>query len=194
MTSITLRAANPDDAKAISELKVLCWRDTYKGLMPESVLQTMDAKAEEPHWRDWLADEKAGLSAYILHKDTALIGYALAGAFRPVSPQETEEAGQLILADAEIYAIYLHPNHQRQGHGQRLMAALVKDLIQQGYKDLALWVLGGNQKGETFYEKLGAREGPKRLERRSNKIVFREKAYIWPDLRALQARLTLHSV
>ena len=194
MTSIALRAANPDDAKAISELKVLCWRDSYKGLMPDAALQNLDAKAEEPHWREWLSDEKSGLCAYVLHEGKNLIGYALAGPFRPVEEPDGGAEKSPDLAASEIYAIYLHPNHQRQGHGKTLLSALAKDLIKHGYKDMALWVLGGNVKAESFYEAMGGEGGPKRVQRRGNKIVFREKAYIWPDLRALQARLTIKPV
>jgi ribosomal protein S18 acetylase RimI-like enzyme len=194
MTSIALRAANPDDAKAISELKVLCWRDSYKGLMPDAALQNLDAKAEEPHWREWLSDEKSGLCAYVLHEGQNLIGYALAGPFRPVEGPEDGSEQTPDLAASEIYAIYLHPNHQRQGHGKTLISALAKDLIKHDYKDMALWVLGGNVKAESFYEAMGGEDGPKRVQRRGNKIVFREKAYIWPDLRALQAKLTIKPV
>ncbi|HAT87788.1 GNAT family N-acetyltransferase [Cohaesibacter gelatinilyticus] len=194
MTIINLRVANPDDAKAISRLKVLCWRDSYKGLMPDPALDNLDAKAEEPHWREWLSDEKSGLCAYVLHEGQNLIGYALAGPFRSLEKSDDEVEPMPDLADSEIYAIYLHPNHQRQGHGKMLVSALTKDLIDHGYKDVALWVVGGNMKAESFYERIGGQEGPKRVERRSNKIVFREKAYIWPDLRALHAKLTVKPV
>lgn len=194
MTDITLRPATPDDAKAISQLKVLCWRDSYKGLMPDATLANLDAAAEEPHWREWLADDGSGLCAYLLHKEGAVIGYGLAGPFRPVEEPGEEEGKMINLAEAEIYAIYIHPNHQRQGMGQRLMAALTSKLMTKGYCSMALWVLGGNAKGEAFYEKLGGQDGPKRVERRGNRIIFREKAYIWKDLRALNARLNLKSV
>lgn len=188
-----IRPASPSDALALAHLKVLCWRDSYQGLMPQSLLDGLDAETEAPHWHHWLDDNKADLIAYLAHdKAGQLIGYGLAGPMR--LSQEGEKANRIgddIDAQSEIYAIYVHPDHQRGGIGQALMAELVSQLIRQGSSSLGLWMLAGNAKAEQFYQTIQGKDAGKRVEIANGRIAFREKGWIWRDLKALKARLTL---
>lgn len=188
-----IRSASPRDARALAHLKVVCWRDTYQGLMPQSALDGLDAEAEAPHWRNWLEDSRAGLVAFLAEDETENpVGYGLAGPMR--LSQEGEKAGRIgddIPAGHEIYALYVHPDHQRQGIGQALMASLVEQLVGEGARSLGLWMLAGNDKAEHFYSSLHAREAGKRVEIAHGRIAFREKGWIWTDLKALKARLTI---
>lgn len=184
-----LSIASPDDAKAIAELKVICWRDAYKGLMPTASLEGLDAQDEEPHWRDWLADEASGLLARLLWLDDVLIGYGLAGPMRL-----GDRPGKEIEADGELYALYIHPDFQRRTHGRTLLSSLIEALILEGYRQVGMWMIGGNIRAEQFYLKLGAEEVTKRVEIHHGRITYREKGWIWRDLPKLSARLTLRPV
>ncbi|MCT4656841.1 MAG: GNAT family N-acetyltransferase [Cohaesibacter sp.] len=189
MDAYSVRLATPKDAGSIAELKVLCWRQSYQGLVPDHVLSNLDAGTEEPHWRNWLGDEAAGLVAFVCFSGDRLVAYGLAGPMR-----NEDKPDHPLKVDAEIYALYVHPDHQRQGLGKCLMTEMVCALVDQGHRSLGLWVLGGNKKGEHFYEKLSGQAGPKYVEIRNNRIAFRERAYLWPDLKAFRARLTVKSV
>ncbi len=189
MPKLQSRRASPDDALRIAELKVLSWRDTYDGLMPASTLANLDAQAEAPHWRDWLADKESGLIALLLEEGNQLIAYGLAGPMRL-----GDREGSEIEADAEIYALYVHPEHQRSGYGKRLMAGLVEQLLQREFKKVGLWMVGGNDKAERFYRSIGGEETGKRVEIANGRIAFREKGWRWDDLRQVLAKLTLKSL
>ena len=184
-----LRAATPDDALMIAELKVLTWRECYAGLMPEAMLTDLNALGEAPDWRNWLADTDSGLIALLLENQQGLIAYGLAGPMR-IGDRE----GQEIQADGEIYALYVHPDHHRLGYGKRMMAGLVEQLLEAGFKSAGLWMVGGNDKAEHFYSAIGGEENGKRVEIAHGRIAFREKAWRWADLRQLRARLTLKPV
>lgn len=185
-----LRSANPEDASALAVLKVLCWRSTYEGLMPKEILDRLDAEREASHWRDWLADLDAGLSALVLEREGALIGYCLAGAMR----EKGDNIGEDIPADAEIYAFYMRPDCQRQGLGRSLMKEQVDVLRQTGFSAVGAWMLFGNKNAERFYRKIEGQAVAKRLVINHGRIAFREIGWFWPDLQALQARLTLKTV
>lgn len=187
--AITLRVATPDDALTIAELKCITWRHAYVGLMPDHALANLDAKAEAPHWRDWLEDETSGLIALLLEQQGRAIGYGLAGPMR-----KGDREGSEIDADAEIYALYIHPDHQRSGLGKRLMAGLCERLIKAGFVMVGLWMVGGNDRAERFYRSIGGEEQGKRVEIANGRITFREKGWRWSDLRQLCARLTLKPV
>ena len=184
-----MRIATPDDAMHIAKLKILAWRDTYAGLMPATTLSNLDAPSEAPHWRDWLADKESGLIALLLEEEDHLIGYGLAGPMRL-----GDRPGSEIEADAEIYALYVHPEYQRAGCGKRLMAGLVEQLLQKKFEQVGLWMVGGNEKAERFYQSIGGVEHGKRVEISNGRIAFREKGWHWDDLRQLLARLTLKSL
>lgn len=188
-----IRPALPQDALALAELKVLCWRDTYEGLMPQSALDGLDAGSEAPHWRSWLEDDAARLVACLAEDEAGhLVGYGLAGPMR-LSGQgdKANRIGEDIPAQSEVYALYVHPDHQRGGIGQALMATLIESLINQGSQSVGLWMLAGNHKAEHFYEGLQAADSGKRVEIARGRIAFREKGWIWTDLKALKARLTI---
>nr|WP_321462616.1 GNAT family N-acetyltransferase [uncultured Cohaesibacter sp.] len=187
--SVILKTATPQDAMAIAELKVICWRDAYQGLMPESKLAELDAADEEPHWSNWLADRSCGLIARLLWLDGKLIGYGLAGPMRL-----GDRPGKEIEADGELYALYIHPDHQRCGLGRKLLSSLLEALIAEGYRQLGAWMIGGNLPAEKFYLKLGASEVAKRVEIHHGRIGYREKSWIWNDLPKLLARLNIRSV
>ena len=191
-----IREAKPEDALAIAELKVICWRDAYEDLMPQDILDGLDALTEAPHWKSWLSDPQAELGAYVAEgSDGALLGYALAGPMRRSGENDkASRIGEDLEAESEVYAIYVHPSHQRQDIGRSLFAHLTQHLVRAGFASVGLWMLAGNARAERFYQIMQGREAGKRVEIRSGRIAFREKGWIWPDLRALRARLTIKEV
>ena len=188
-SSLSLRPATPEDAATLAALKVASWRADYVGLMPQASLERLNATEEVPHWRNWLADEKAGLIAYVAEVGGKPVGYGLAGPMRL-----GDRPGEEIEADGEIYALCLLPNHQRQGLGKALFTALVGAMIERGFRSAGFWMIGGNRKAEGFLPRIEAREWAKRVEIRHGRISFREKGWLWQDLKQLQARLTVKLV
>ena len=60
-------------------------------------------------------------------------------------------------AVAEIAAIYVLPEHWRQGAGRTLCRSALAEAGRQGYHSLTLWVLASNAAARHFYEAMGFR-------------------------------------
>ncbi len=189
-TTCRIRFAQSEDAMALAELKVTCWQADYDGLLPQQALQQLDASTEAPHWQSWLEDSGSGLIACVAQaQDGSLLGYGLAGPMRLGDRPDQELAD-----DGELYALHVHPDWQRRGLARSMLAKLVAAMVVQEHNSMGHWMIGGNHKAEAFLAAMKAREAQKRVEIRSGRIAFREKSWSWPDLKALQARLTVRPV
>ena len=56
---------------------------------------------------------------------------------------------------ADLFAIYVVPDHWSDGHGRDLMVAALSGVAELGFKGAALWVLDSNERGRRFYESGG---------------------------------------
>ncbi len=80
----------------------------------------------------------------------------------------------------EVYTLYVHPDHQDQGHGEQFLAGLFDIMIALGYNAAVIWVLSLNP-SRFFYEVMGG----KRVGEREEKLwgtVLSEIAYGWENL------------
>ena len=57
----------------------------------------------------------------------------------------------------EIYALYVDPGRYEGGVGRMLMAHARRRLKEQGFEAAVLWVLIGNDRAASFYEREGWR-------------------------------------
>lgn len=46
-----IREALPSDVVAIADFHTTCWREAYRGLVPDDYLDSVDARARERRWR-----------------------------------------------------------------------------------------------------------------------------------------------
>ena len=103
--------------------------------------------------------------------DSRVVGFANAGRARPTN----------LPYDWEVYTLYVLPDHQGVGHGQRLLGALFSALRYAGCRSALVWVLAGNP-ARFFYEAMGGILIATRYEP-FHGVVLDECAYGWPDLR-----------
>ena len=138
-----VRHADVEDARAIADVHVASWRTTYRGLLPEDFLASLDEAGYEDRWRRIIA---AGSSrVYIAADGRDVVGFASGG---------RERAGEDGY-EGELYAIYVLEDAQGHGHGRRLVQAVVGGLRDLGLRDMIVWVLRENQRARRFYERLG---------------------------------------
>lgn len=173
----TIREATIDDAAALAEAHVATWRETYRGLLPDSYLDALTPAGHEPVWRRILAlpDEDRTVLV-IAGENEPIAGFASGGPHRGA----TEWAG-------EVYTLYLRRAYQGRGLGRALFTTLVARLREQGVDSLILWVLATNAPARSFYAAL---EGQPL---REQEVVFdglalREIGYGWDDLRVFDRR------
>jgi GNAT superfamily N-acetyltransferase len=129
-----VRAATPEDAKVISEVRVRSWQEAYAHVFPAEALARLDAGELAVYWRERIA---AG--------DTLLVTDDLTG-FAAIGPSP-DPAGA-----GEVYAIYVDPDRWGTGCGRALMEASLANLRAAGFDEVVLWVLEDNPRARRFYE------------------------------------------
>lgn len=65
---------------------------------------------------------------------------------------------QVVLDEATLFNIAVHPSHQRQGHGRYLLEQLIETLETRGITTLWLEVRASNANAIALYEQLGFNE------------------------------------
>jgi len=173
-----LRRALPDDSEAVAALHVACWAETYRGLLPEPLIDSMKMPDRIIQWQRAL-ERRADVQVIVAEDaNGGLLGFASGGPAR----------GGDLGARQEVYAIYVLRRAQRQGLGRALLQSLAAHLaltaLPPAALDLGLWVLRDNAPARAFYERLGGEPGGERTERREGHELA-EAAYRWRDLAAL---------
>lgn len=164
----TIRKATVADAAAIAHVHVTSWRSTYAGIVPDAYLESLNVDERAQNWEDHLAAQRAIF--LVAEDEEGIFGFACGGRLRE------ELAGY----DAELYAIYLLRERQRQGTGRSLAQSLVDALLAERFKSMAVWVLEANP-AVSFYKRLGAFQiAQKKIE--IGGIQLEELALGWPDL------------
>jgi GNAT superfamily N-acetyltransferase len=141
VTAPSIRAATPDDAEAISAVRLAGWRAAYGALLPPGKLDHVDGV-------EWAARVRARLAT----GQTVMLVAEDAGSVQAFSSFGCCRDHDLPEAD-EIYALYVHPTQWSRGLGRELMAATLPQLR----RPVALWVLEANARARRFYEIAGFR-------------------------------------
>jgi len=171
-----IRLATAHDATAIAQVRVLAWRATYRGMIPAAYLDAMRVEDSAALWGRILDASPNTTNTFVAEASGVVVGFA-SGLMLP----------ELKLGfDAELSAVYLDQDHQRQGVGRRLVARVAAAQQAHGATGLLVWVIAGNKGARAFYERLGAElvaEQP--FEWDGMDLV--EAGYGWRDLAALAA-------
>jgi GNAT superfamily N-acetyltransferase len=172
-----IRDVEPGDARGIARIHAAAWKATYRGIIPDSVLDPMSEDAGAPRFLK-------GINAYLLEKPAqpflvCVCGGNIAGFADTVKPTNAPEE-----FDSEIKAIYVDPGRQRKGIGTALVCETVRRLIQSNHRAMIIWAAAENP-WRKFYEKIGGEllTVTKQIEIGSKPIPH--VAYGWRDLKQL---------
>lgn len=150
MKNIIIRKALSSDARSIIELTTYTWLTTYKGLMPDELLESRLNTIDERTQQTKESLEKKILekrnNTFVAEVDGKVVGMLGYGKSRNENYSDS----------GEIYAIYVLKDYQGYGIGKKLFMTGIKTLIEQGYNSMILNVLEGN-KTIHFYEKYGGK-------------------------------------
>jgi ribosomal protein S18 acetylase RimI-like enzyme len=175
-TRYVVRSATPRDAPAIAVVHDASYRRTYAGIFPQSVFDSVSLPSREHLWTRVLTEQAASsLTLVGCTEDGNIAGFISGG---------RERTGHLN-CDAEVYAIYLLPSVQRRGLGTSLIREFARELRDQGFRSMAVWVLKLNM-SKAFYEALGGQILAEQTIERGGQS-FLEVAYGWAKLDDLVA-------
>lgn len=141
MPSYTVRPAAPRDAKAIADIHVATWQAAYQGVIPDDFLKAMTVEKRLAYWRE--AIEFSDPQILVAVDADKVIGF--------VGFDRSRDAGTKSTV-GEIWALYITPEHWRQGAGLALWDGARDGLKDEGCTQVTLWVLVANERALQFYE------------------------------------------
>ncbi|PPS72553.1 MULTISPECIES: GNAT family N-acetyltransferase [Streptomyces] len=149
MRSPRIREMTLADCERVAEIRVGGWRGAYRGLIPQSYLDGLSVEVDAERRRQHLSqDDGRVVNLVVEGTGGELVGWACHGPYRE---------GEVRSEDAELYALYVHPDHVGRGVGRALLTESVARCSAAGHGRLLLWVLKGNDRARRFYERAGFR-------------------------------------
>ena len=171
--NLTIRKADIEDAAAIAHVHVESWKTTYAGIVSDVFLASLNKEVRTQSWQEQILT--ANISILVAEDETGIFGFAAGGKIRE----------KLDDYDAELYAIYLLRERQKQGAGRTLCLTLASALQTQGFTSMIVWVLEQNP-SVSFYERLGAVQIAQKVINIGG-ADLQELAFGWPSLDRLIA-------
>jgi ribosomal protein S18 acetylase RimI-like enzyme len=173
-----IRAMTEADVDAVAAIRVTGWQTAYRGIVPQSFLDAMDAAEDAAQRRQFFARSAGRVHNFVAVDGTgAASGAAVDGAEAPSgsladgSPADGSLAksgdvvgwvafGPYRSADvpdgsAELYALYVRPDRIGTGVGRALMSTALTRTRSLGVRHLLLWVLAENDRARRFYARSG---------------------------------------
>lgn len=148
-----LRDATPADHRAIVDVFLACWRESYAAVMPARLVGSMTNDFAASRWRRAL--EQASPGQLVVAEDAE--HPRLAGVLRWHVDAEP--------ADGWIDSLYVAPWAQGLGVGGQLLDHAGRELAAAGAIEQRLWAFAANGPAIAFYERHGWRpDGAIRVE------------------------------
>src|SRR5581483_10024396 len=129
MADLVVRRGVPGEERAIATVHVGTWQTAYRGLVPDTYLDSLSVERRVATYNDDLLLDDVRPTWVAVRDD--VVGFATAGPSR-------EEEG-----NGELYAIYVNKSEWGSGAAAGLME-LVLDFMRPRFDEATLWVLRDN--------------------------------------------------
>lgn len=145
--TIALRPAEPQDALAVAHLHAASWRVAYRGMLPDTFLDTLqmdewvarwEREIRNPASRVTLATEGGGIVAFV--------------GTGPVRDADLDPSRVW-----QVYNLHVAPGRRGGGIGRVLLRRAADLAAAAGIAEVSLWVLTINTPARGFYERCGLR-------------------------------------
>ncbi len=174
MNNIIIRYATLSDAKAITELKVSCWKSAYRGILPDEMLEksSEQMKNETEHRAKCIVENTDnGWPNIVAVHSGQVIGWCAGGVNQnPAYKHETD-----------LQAIYILKEYQRKGIGKLMVKAFIDLMHEHGMQSMLIWVLKENHNAIRFYTKLGGKIVGEKLYLKKYPVI----GFGWDDVKQL---------
>ncbi|MDQ6933003.1 MAG: GNAT family N-acetyltransferase [Candidatus Eremiobacteraeota bacterium] len=174
MAAYLIREATVADAEAIARVHVASWRETYRGLIDDAIIDSRTIERRTIQWTGALADRER--STFVACAKEAMCGFASAVVGEPSKPETC----------GDLQTLYVLRAAQGAGIGKALLQAAAEKLSLRGCTALRLHVLPNNSAARGFYEHLGAQYVGD-LVATDNGDEWVDAVYEWKDLASLAA-------
>ena len=169
--ALTIRPAALNDAQAVARIRVLGWRFAYQGLVPQGYLDSLNIAEDTERMHGYLSQLPQNLppnksapglnsgdsgkrSFMLATRGDAVLGFChfSAAPNNADRPERTTPGGEMA---GRLHSLYIDPDTLGQGIGHTLMSQALSTFTAWGCKRAHLWVLEGNSRAISFYERQG---------------------------------------
>ncbi|WP_281965655.1 GNAT family N-acetyltransferase [Serinicoccus marinus] len=159
-----IREPRPGDPESFARLHARVWRETYRGIMSDEVVDALDPEQFRPLWEqvatayaeDRVADDGRGFLVALVEDEPA--GFCMHGPSRDEDPPVPHQ----------VWSLNVAPEHQGTGLAQELLRRAL------GEQAAYLWVAQGNHRAVRFYEQQGfALDGAQNLDGHEGVVELR---------------------
>lgn len=126
----------------MTELYVKSWRATYKGIIPDKILDTITIEKFNRIWKEYITKENNGI--FGAFENNIFLGF---GAFTP-----DEEMNETLYLDS----LHIKDEYKGKGVGTRIINYLKEYAREKEYKGVSVSIMYGNDRARNLYIKLGA--------------------------------------
>jgi ribosomal protein S18 acetylase RimI-like enzyme len=141
---VRIRPAVPADAAVVADIHHHGWTDSYRGLLPNAYLDSLDADACLNRGTSALPDGPP-LTILVAELDRRVVGFVTVG---PSTDADATAAG-------EIWDLWVTADARSRGVGAELLRVAL-DHLAPHHQAALVWVLRTNARGRTFYAQAGA--------------------------------------
>ena len=169
--AFTIRPAAPNDAQEVARIRVLGWRFAYQGLVPQGYLDSLNVAEDTERMHGYLSQLPQNLppnnlasvqgpndgekrSFMLAVRDDAVLGFChfSAAPNNADRPGRATPGGEMV---GRLHSLYIDPDALGQGIGHALMSHALSTFTAWGCERATLWVLEGNSRAVSFYERQG---------------------------------------
>ena len=171
--ALTIRPATPNDAQAVARIRVQGWRFAYQGLISQDYLDSLSVAEDTERMRGYLSqlpqNSLPSRSASVQGSSDgekrsfmlAVRGDAVLGFCRfSAAPNKIDRAERAVpggTMNGRLHSLYIDPDSLGQSIGHTLMNHALSTFAAWGCERATLWVLEGNSRAISFYERQGWR-------------------------------------
>jgi len=139
-----IRYANVSDSKILGYIHSQSWKNAYKKIIPDLILDNMNAEKREKYFYKVLSEKLE--EDVLIFKQNDPVGFMTLGKCRDTDSDSSW---------GEIWGIYLLPIYWNKGIGTELINWGINELNNREFEKISLWVLEENIIARKFYEKIG---------------------------------------
>lgn len=175
-----IRPFIPSDLEQCIVVHQASRRASEEGIIFDSDLDRQSLDDFREKWMEWTADND--LTILVAESEKDIAGFTLYGR---IKTRPSFDKGVVPRFGAEIYALYVHPDHFRKGIGRALFYKAVEDLVAMKLTSMILWALKKNQRATAFYDSLNGEKIAKQRVDFGEKSWAEESCFGWRDIRKL---------
>lgn len=171
--ALMIRPATPYDAQSIARIRVQGWRFAYQGLISQDYLDSLSVAEDTERMRGYLSQfpqnsppsrsesvqgsgDGEKQSFMLAARGDAVLGFCSFSA-APNNADRAERATPGGTMVGRLHSLYIDPDALGQGVGHALMSHALSTFAAWGCEHATLWVLEGNSRAISFYERQGWR-------------------------------------